>query len=207
MPSVKVYNIKGDEVSSVDLPEDLFSNDKYDHLLHEVVRYSQAARRQGSHKTKGRAEVKGGGRKIYKQKGTGRARHGGSRAPQFRGGGVVFGPTPRSYDFKLNKKVRRGALKSAMSRRAGADRVVVFDSLELAEAKTKPVAELLGKMGISSALFVLPETNDNVERSARNIPYIKVLSQEGINVEDVLRHEHLVLTTAAVEKLQERLQA
>ena len=207
MPSVKVYNIKGDEVSSVDLPEDLFSNDKYDHLLHEVVRYSQAARRQGSHKTKGRAEVKGGGRKIYKQKGTGRARHGGSRAPQFRGGGVVFGPTPRSYEFKLNKKVRRGALKSAMSRRAGADRVVVFDSLELAEAKTKPVAELLGKMGISSALFVLPEANQNVERSARNIPYIKVLSQEGINVEDVLRHEHLVLTTAAVEKLQERLQA
>ena len=205
MPSVKVYNIKGDEVSSVELPEDLFGNDKYDHLLHEVVRYSQAARRQGTHKTKGRAEVKGGGRKIYKQKGTGRARHGGSRAPQFRGGGVVFGPTPRSYDFKLNKKVRRGALKSALSRRANAQRVVVFDSLDLAEAKTKPVADLLGKLGIGSALVVLPEANSNVEKSARNIPYVKVLSQEGLNVEDILRHEHLVLTTATVEKLQERL--
>ncbi len=207
MPSVKVYNIKGDEVSSVDLPEDLFDNDKYDHLLHQVVRYSQAARRQGTHKTKGRAEVKGGGRKIYRQKGTGRARHGGSRAPQFRGGGVVFGPQPRSYAFKLNKKVRRAALKSAMTRRASADRVVVFDSLELAEPKTKPVAALLDKLGIKSALFVVGESNQNVQRSARNIPYIKVLSQEGINVEDVLRHEHLVLTTATVEKLQERLKA
>ena len=207
MSKVKVYNIKGDEVSSVDLPDDLFANDRYDHLLHEVVRYSQAARRQGTHKTKTRAEVRGGGRTIYRQKGTGRARHGGSRAPQFRGGGVVFGPQPRSYAFKLNKKARRGALKSAMTRRASGERVVVFDSLDLGGIKTKPVAELLEKLGISSALFFLPENDTQVERSARNIPYIKVLSQEGINVEDVLRHEHLVLTTATVEKLQERLQA
>ncbi len=206
MPKVKVYNIKGDEVSSVDLPDDLFANDRYDHLLHEVVRYSQAARRQGTHKTKTRAEVRGGGRKIYRQKGTGRARHGGSRAPQFRSGGVVFGPQPRSYAFKLNKKARRGALKSAMSRRASGDQVVVFDNLDLGGIKTKPVAELLEKLGISSALFVLPESDTQVERSARNIPYVKVLSQEGINVEDVLRHEHLVLTTATVERLQERLQ-
>ncbi|HCP45015.1 MAG TPA: 50S ribosomal protein L4 [Deltaproteobacteria bacterium] len=207
MAKVKVLNISGEEVSSVELPDDLFANDKYDHVLHEVVRYQQANRRQGTAATKNRPLVRGGGKKIYRQKGTGRARHGGSRAPQFRGGGVAHGPRPRSYAFKLNKKLRRGALKSALTRRASAEQVLVFDSLELSEIKTKPVAQLLAKLGVSSALFVLPEQDGTFQKSARNIPYVKVLAQEGLNVEDILRHKHLCLTTDAVEKLSERLQA
>ena len=206
MAKVKVLNISGKEVSEIELPDELFANDKYDHLLHEVVRYSQANRRRGTSSAKGRSAVRGGGKKIYRQKGTGRARHGGSRAPQFRGGGVAHGPQPRSYAFKLNKKVRAAALKGALSRRGQASHVVVFDSLELDSMKTKPVAELLAKLSINSALFVLPENNENFSRSARNIPHIKVLSEQGLNVEDVLRHTHLCLTTATVDKLRERFE-
>jgi len=206
MAKVKVLNISGKEVSEIELPDDLFANDKYDHLLHEVVRYSQANRRSGTSSAKGRAAVRGGGKKIYRQKGTGRARHGGSRAPQFRGGGVAHGPQPRSYAFKLNKKVRSAALKGAMSRRGLASTVVVFDSLELDAIKTKPIVALLQKLSIDSALFVLPESNDVFTRSARNIPHVKVLTEQGLNVEDVLRHTHLCLTTATVDKLRERFE-
>ncbi len=205
MPNVNVYNIAGDQVSSIELPENLFANDKYDHLLHEVVRYSQAHRRAGTSATKTRSAVRGGGKKLFRQKGTGRARHGGSRAPQFRGGGVAHGPQPRSYAFKLNKKVRRNALKSAMTRRAVNDHVVVFQNLDLGEIKTKKVADLLGKLGIGSALFVLPESDEVVWKSARNIPYVKVMAESGLNVEDVLRHGHLILTEATVAALAERL--
>jgi large subunit ribosomal protein L4 len=204
MPNVKVFNIAGEEISSIDLPDDIFANDRYDHLLHQVVRYSQAHRRQGTQKVKTRSEVRGGGKKVYRQKGTGRARHGGSRAPGFRGGGVAHGPAPRSYRFKLNKKVRRNALCSALTRRATSEHVIVFDSLDLEGIKTKRVAALLNKLGINSALFVLPERDEVVAKSARNIPYVKVLAEQGLNVEDVLRHEHLVLTTATVAKLQAR---
>lgn len=205
MPNVTVYNLSGDEVSKLDLPDDVFANDSYDHLLHEVVRYSQATRRAGTHSTKGRSEVRGGGKKMFRQKGTGRARHGGSRAPQMRGGGVAHGPKPRSYTFKLNKKVRRNALKSALSRRVATSNVLVFDSLELGEIKTKNVSDLLGKFGVSSALFVLPENNEVVYKSARNIPYVKVMAEAGLNVEDVLRHSHLILTADAAAKIAERL--
>ena len=204
MPNVKVFNIDGEEVSTIDLPDEIFANDRYDHLLHQVVRYSQAHRRQGTHKVKTRSEVRGGGKKMYRQKGTGRARHGGAHAPGMRGGGIAHGPTPRSYRFKLNKKVRRNALQSALTRRVASDHVVVFDNLDFGEIKTKRVAALLAKLGIDSALFVLPEQDETVARSARNIPYVKVLPEQGLNVEDVLRHEHLVLTTGTVAKLQAR---
>ncbi len=207
MPTANVYNLSGDSVSSIDLPDDVFNVDRYDHLLHEVVRYSQAHRRQGTASTKTRSAVRGGGKKIYRQKGTGRARHGGSRAPQFRGGGVAHGPQPRSYAFKLNKKVRRNAMKSALTRRASGGKVVVFENLDLTEIKTKPVAELLNKLGIDSALVVTAETNDTMSRSARNIPYIKVLTEAGLNVEDILRHKHLVLTTDSVAKIASRFMA
>jgi len=123
---------------------------------------------------------------------------------QFRGGGVAHGPIPRSYRFKLNKKVRSGALRSALTRRAVGQKVVVFDNLDLGEIKTKRVVALLGKLGIGSALVVLPEPDENVAKSARNIPYVKVLAMQGLNVEDVLRHEHLVLTTASVDSLRAR---
>ncbi len=207
MSKIKVLNIQGEEVAETELPSELFDAEKYDHLLHEVVRYSQAHRRQGSGSAKNRASVRGGGRKIYRQKGTGRARHGGLGAPQFRGGGVAHPPRPRSFAFRMNKKVRRNALKGALTRRARAETVVVFDSLELDEIKTKPVAALLNKLGIQSALFVLPEKNEVFGKSAGNIPYIKVLTEQGLNVEDVLRHKHLCLTTGTLEKLQERFSA
>lgn len=207
MPNVKVINIAGDEVSSVELPEDIFANDKYEHLLHQVVRYSQAHRRQGTASTKGRAEVRGGGKKLYRQKGTGRARHGGRRAPQFVGGGVAHGPSPRSYAFKLNKKVRRNALKSAIARRTNSAKLIVFDSLALAEKKTKPVVQLFEKLGIDSALVVLPPEHENFQFSARNIPHVKVLGEQGINVEDVLRHDHLILSADTVNRIRERFEA
>ena len=206
MAKVTVLNITGNEVSELELPDDIFANDRYDHLLHEAVRYSQANRRAGNSSVKTRSQVRGGGKKIYKQKGTGRARHGGSRAPQFRGGGVAHGPQVRSYAFKMNKKVRAAALKGALSRRGLASHVVVFDSLELDAIKTKPIAALLAKLSIESALFVLPESDENFARSARNIPHIKVLAEQGLNVEDVLRHTHLCLTTATVDKLRERFE-
>lgn len=207
MATVKVYNLNGDAVSEIELADDVFADDRYEHLLHDTVRYQQAIRRQGTHATKTRTEVRGGGKKMYRQKGTGRARHGGSRAPQFRGGGVAHGPQPRSYAFKLNKKVRRNALKSALATRLKAESLLVFDNLDLAGIKTAPVAALLGKLNIDSALIVTDVLDEKVSKSARNIPYVKVLVEQGLNVEDILRHEHLVLTTATVARLQERLGA
>jgi large subunit ribosomal protein L4 len=205
MANVNILNLKGEVVSSMDLPDAIFADGSHDHLLHEAVRHSQAARRAGTAAAKNRYAVRGGGKKIWKQKGTGRARHGGNRAPQFRGGGVAHPPRPRSYAYKLNKKVRRAALKAALARRSSSSRILVFENLDLGQAKTKPVAALLGKLGVSSALFVLPEKDDVVEKSARNIPHVKVLLEQGLNVEDVLRHEHLILTTGTVAKISERL--
>ena len=207
MATVTVYNLQGDSVGSLELPDDVFANESYDHLLHEMVRFQQAARRQGTASTKGRSAVRGGGKKLYKQKGTGRARHGGSRAPQFRGGGVAHGPHPRSYEFKLNKKVRRNALKGAIARRTTTNMLIVFDSLALEAKKTKPVATLLQKLGISSALVVLPPAHENFGCSARNIPRIKVLDEQGLNVEDILRHQHLIVTTDTVNRIRERFEA
>jgi large subunit ribosomal protein L4 len=207
MATVTVYNLKGEETGSIDLPDEIFANDKYDHLLHEMVRYQQAARRQGTHSAKGRSAVRGGGAKMYRQKGTGRARHGGTRAPQFRGGGVAHGPVPRDYGFKLNKKVRRNALKSAIARRTNGKSLIVFDSLDLPDKKTRPVAQLFNKLGIDSALVVLPAEHDNFACSARNIPRIKVLGEQGLNVEDILRHKHLVVSQDTVNRIRERFTA
>jgi large subunit ribosomal protein L4 len=207
MATITVYNLQGEESGSIDLPDDIFANDKYEHLLHEVVRYQQAARRQGGASTKTRSAVRGGGKKIFRQKGTGRARHGGRRAPQFVGGGVAHGPSPRSYSFKLNKKVRRNALKSAIARRTNSSKLIVFDSLALAEKKTKTVVQLFAKLGINSALVVLPPEHENFQFSARNIPHVKVLGEQGINVEDILRHESLILSADTVNRIRERFEA
>lgn len=207
MATVKVYNLQGEETGSLELPDEVFADDKYDHLLHEMVRYQQAHRRQGTHAVKGRSAVKGGGAKMYRQKGTGRARHGGTRAPQFRSGGVSHGPTPRSYEFKLNKKVRKNALKSAIARRTNDQSLIVFESLDVAERKTRPVAKLFEKLGIDSALVVLPPEHDNFYYSARNLPRIKVLAEQGLNVEDILRHRHLVVSQDTVDRIRERFGA
>jgi large subunit ribosomal protein L4 len=164
-----------------------------------------AKRRQGTHKVKERAEVRGGGKKPYKQKGTGRARQGTTRAPQWRGGGVVFGPRPRSHEFKLNKKVRRSALCSALSKRALDNAITVIDEIALAEAKTKQVVDLLARFELGDTLIVLGSDNKNLALSARNLPNVTVLSAEGVNVYDVLLRSNLVLTRDAVSALTTRL--
>jgi large subunit ribosomal protein L4 len=205
MPTIDVYNQKREKVSELSLSDDIFAAPVRQDLIHAVVRYQLAKARQGTHKAKGRAEVRGGGKKPFKQKGTGRARQGTTRAPQWRGGGVVHGPQPRSYAFKLNKKVRRAALRGALSQRFANGELTVLDDLTLPEIKTRQVAELLKTFGLKDALVVLPERNDNVQISARNLPNVTTLLVEGVNVRDVLRRGHLVMTRAAVEALAHRL--
>ncbi|MBW1878056.1 MAG: 50S ribosomal protein L4 [Deltaproteobacteria bacterium] len=205
MPTIDVYNINREKVSEVTLDEQVFGADVKEHLLYAVVRYQLAKRRQGTHKVKGRSEVSGGGRKPWRQKGTGRARVGSSRSPLWRGGGVVFGPVPRDHGFKLNKKVRKAALRSALSRRAQEGALVVLDNLEVDEIKTKAVADLLDRFGLSDALFVLASRDERFTRSARNLPRVTVLPSEGLNVYDVLHRRNLVLTQGALEAVTQRL--
>jgi large subunit ribosomal protein L4 len=205
MPTIDVYNINREKVSEVTLDEQVFGADVKEHLLYAVVRYQLAKRRQGTHKTKGRSEVSGGGRKPWRQKGTGRARVGSSRSPIWRGGGTTFGPVPRDHGFKLNKKVRKAALRSALSRRAQEGAVVVLDKLEVDEIKTRTVADLLTRFELSDALFVLPDRDDRFIRSARNLPAVTVLPTDGLNVYDVLHRRNLVLTQGALEAVTQRL--
>lgn len=205
MPTVDVYNMQNQKVSEIELPDDIFAEPRYDRLLHEVVRYQRAKARQGTHATKNRSAVSGGGKKPYRQKGTGRARQGTVRAPHYRGGGVVFGPTPRSHAFKLPKKVRANALRSALTRRVSQARLVVLDELTLGEIKTRQMVEVLKRFNLDSALIVLPDRDATVELSARNIPHVTVLPTVGLNVYDILRHRSLVLTVPAVQKICERL--
>ena len=205
MTNVAIFNMKHEQVGEIDLPDSVFADDKYDHLLQEVVRFQRARARSGTASTKERSDVSGGGAKPYRQKGTGRARQGTRRAPQFRGGGVVFGPHPRDFGFKLNKKVRRNALKSAVARRVASAKLVLIDDLTLSEVKTSQFAAFLSRFDVDSALVVLHEDDDAIRLSARNIPKITVLRSEGLNVYDVLGHEHLILSVPAVEKVKERL--
>lgn len=205
MPTVDVYNQDREKVAELALSDEVFGVDRRDDLMHAVVRYQLAKKRQGTHKVKGRAEVRGGGRKPWRQKGTGRARQGTIRAPQWRGGGVVHGPTPRSYAFKLNKKVRRAALRSALSHRIAEGAVVVLDDLELPEIKTKHVVKLLKTFELEDALLVMPEKDEKVFLSARNLPNVTFLPVQGVNVRDVLHRGTIVMTAAAVQALTERL--
>jgi len=206
MPTVEVFNTNREKVADVALSDTVFAAEIKDHLFYAVVRYQLAARRAGTHATKGRAEVSGGGKKPWKQKGTGRARQGSTRSPQWRGGGVVFGPVPRSHAFKLNKQVRRSALKGALSRRVQEKALLVLDQLALPEIKTRQVVDLMGRFELSEMLVVLSERNEVVERSARNLPGVTVLTAEGLNVYDVLNHKALVMTRAAVEAVTARLE-
>lgn len=205
MPTVDVYNQKREKVAEIVLSEDVFGAPARTDLMSAVVRYQDAKSRQGTHKVKGRAEVRGGGKKPFRQKGTGRARQGTTRAPQWRGGGIVHGPTPRSYAFKLNKKVRRAALRSALSHRIAEGSVVILENLELPEIKTKHVQQLLSTFELKDALLVMPERDEKVFLSARNLPNVTFLPVQGVNVKDVLHRGNLVLTAAAVEALTTRL--
>ncbi|MCL6592995.1 MAG: 50S ribosomal protein L4 [Alicyclobacillus sp.] len=203
MPKVAVYNMEGAQVGELELSDKLFAAPVRPDLMHQVVLMYLASQRRGTHKVKGRSEVRGGGRKPWRQKGTGRARQGSIRAPQWKGGGVVFGPKPRSYAFKVPRKIRRQALYSALSSKLGDGRLVVLDRLEVPEIKTKHMVALLRRLQLEKALIVDAAREQKAELSLRNIPGVKYVDAYGINVFDILRHDHLVLTADAVAKVQE----
>ncbi|MDO7908349.1 50S ribosomal protein L4 [Paenibacillus sp. JX-17] len=206
MPKVALYNVSGSQVGEIELNDTVFGIQPHVHAMHEAVLLQQAAVRQGTHKVKGRSEVRGGGRKPWKQKGTGRARQGSIRSPQWKGGGVVFGPTPRSYSFKLPKKVRRLAIRSALSSKVVDNEIIVLDALSLATPKTKEFAAILNNLKVDrKVLIVTPSYDDNVALSARNIPGVKFVAADGINVLDVLGHDKLIITKEAVQKVEEVL--
>lgn len=206
MPKVTVFNVSGSQVGELELSDSVFGIQPNTHVMHSAVLLQQAAERQGTHKTKGRSEVRGGGRKPWKQKGTGRARQGSIRSPQWVGGGTVFGPTPRTYGFKLPKKVRRLAIKSALSSKVIAENIIVLDQLTFAAPKTKEFKGILNNLKADrKALVVTANYEDNVALSARNIPGVKFVAADGINVRDVLVYDKLIITKEAVEKVQEVL--
>ena len=189
------------------LPESIFGVPIRPHLLHQTVVMQLNNRRSGTASTKTRGLVRGSGRKPWRQKGTGRARVGSIRSPLWTGGGTTFGPQPRDYSYRLPKKARREALLSALSLRRQDEKIIVIDKLELAETKTKLMLEVLKNLGVESALIVIHESDERVERSARNLGTVKVLRAEGLNVYDILRYEHLVLTEQALGVIEERLVA
>jgi len=189
------------------LPESIFGVPIRPHLLHQTVIMQLNNRRSGTASTKTRGLVRGSGRKPWRQKGTGRARVGSIRSPLWTGGGTTFGPQPRDYSYRLPKKARREALLSALSLRRKDEKIIVIDKLELAETKTKLMLEVLKNLGVESALIVIHESDEKVERSARNLGTVKVLRAEGLNVYDILRYEHLVLTEQALGVIEERLVA
>lgn len=205
MTTIAVVNSKNEKVAEVNLPEEIYGVPARRGLLHEVVRWQMARWRAGTACTKTRGEVRGGGHKPWRQKGTGRARQGSIRAPHWVGGGVVFGPKPRDYSFKLNKKQRRLALKMALSTRAKEGKLLVVEDFGLSQIKTKDFVAFLKQLGVQDALVVVPERDEVVEKSARNIPTVKVLAVEGLNVYDVLDHEYLIIKREALPKIEERL--
>ena len=203
MANVSVYNMEGKEVESIDLNDAVFGVEVNEHLVHMAVVQQLANNRQGTQKAKTRSEVSGGGRKPWRQKGTGHARQGSTRSPQWTGGGVVFAPKPRDYSFKMNKKEKRIALLSALSSKVADNKIVVLDAFNLDEVKTKKFAEVMSNLKVDKALVVIEGENKNVVLSGRNIPTVKVSATNEINTYDVLKYETLVVTKAAVEKLEE----
>jgi large subunit ribosomal protein L4 len=206
MPKVALFSQTGSQVGEIELNDSVFGIEPNNHVMFEAVVMQRASLRQGTHKTKIRSEVAGGGRKPWKQKGTGRARQGSIRSPQWRGGGTVFGPVPRSYSYKLPKKVRRLAIKSALSSKVQAENILVLESLAFEAPKTKEFKTVLSGLSVNTkALIVTAGLEENVALSARNIPGVTVVTAEGINVLDVLNHDKLIMTKAAVEKVEEVL--
>lgn len=206
MPKVALYNQAGSQVGEVELSEAVFGIEPNNNVLFDAVVMQRATRRQGTHKVKNRSEVSGGGRKPWRQKGTGRARQGSIRSPQWRGGGIVFGPTPRSYSFKLPKKVRRLAIKSALSTKVLDNDVVVLENLTIEAPKTKDMVQVLNALSLNKkVLVVTADADQTIELSARNIPGVTVVDANGVNVLDVMSHDKMVITKEAVEKVGEVL--
>lgn len=207
MPVLSVYDIEKTKVAEIDLSDHVFGAEVNEHILYEVVRMQRASRRQGTASTKTRSDVSGGGKKPWRQKGTGRARAGTSRSPLWRGGGTVFGPHPRDYSYTIPKKVRRAALKSALSMKVKEDRVIILRDFSMDEIKTKRFQEVLDRFALGTALFVLDEKNAILEKSSRNIKSVKMMRSEGINVFDLLKYDTLVLLEPAVKKIEGALQS
>ena len=203
MANVAVYNMEGKEVDKIELNDSIFGVEINEHLVHMAVLQQLANNRQGTQKAKTRSEVRGGGRKPWRQKGTGHARQGSTRSPQWTGGGVVFAPTPRDYSFKLNKKEKRAALKSALTSRVVENKFVVVDELKMDEIKTKKFAEVLKNLNVEKALVVLNDMDEKVIASAANIPTVKTSQTNELNVFDVLKYDTVVVTKAAVATIEE----
>ena len=203
MANVSVYNMEGNEVGTMELNDAVFGVEVNEHLVHLAVVRQLANNRQGTQKAKTRSEVSGGGRKPWRQKGTGHARQGSTRSPQWTGGGVVFAPVPRDYSIKMNKKERRLALKSALTSRVQENKLIVLEDLTLDEAKTKAMQTVLNNLNVSKALVVLNEENKNVVLSTRNIPDVVTAYTNTINVFDILKYNTLILTKSAVASIEE----
>jgi large subunit ribosomal protein L4 len=201
-----VINRQGTPIERIAVADQAFAAEVKAHLFHPVVRMQLAGRRRGTASTKTRGEVSGGGKKPWRQKGTGRARQGSTRSPLWRGGGVALGPKPRNYAYKIPKKVRRAALRAALSLKAQEGLLKVMDRLDLAAPKTKQMVDFLKDVGVEkAAIILLAENNSNVQLAARNLPHVKVLRVEGLNVYDLLAHDYLICTPEALMKLEERV--
>jgi len=197
-----VYDIENNKVSEIELSEVVFGAPVNESAIYEVVRMQMASRRRGTASTKGRSDIRGGGKKPWRQKGTGRARAGHSRSPLWRGGGTVFGPQPRSYAFKVPKKVRRVALISALSMKFKEERMIVLSDFPMDEIKTKRFQEVIDRFGFKKALFVIDGAQPALEKSSRNIPEVKMVRSEGINVYDLLKYDHVVLLEPSIKKIE-----
>ena len=202
MPVTGVYDIENNKVSEIELNDAVFGAPVNDDAIYEMVRMQMAARRSGTASTKGRSDVRGGGKKPWRQKGTGRARAGHSRSPIWRGGGIIFGPTPRSYAYKLPKKVRRVALISALSMKLKEERMIVLNDFPMAEIKTKRFQEVLDRFGVKKALFVIDKSYPVLEKSSRNLKDVKMIRTDGLNVYDLLYHDHVILLEPSVKNIE-----
>jgi large subunit ribosomal protein L4 len=205
MALADVFDIKGEKVGEVEIKDEVFNCDVKTYLMHDVVVMQLANRRRGTAATKTRKEVSGGGKKPFRQKGTGRARQGSSRSPLQPGGGTVFGPHPRDYSYSVPKKVRRSALRSALTVRNIGSAMKVLDKLELEAISTKNFNGIVKTFSLTKPLFVIDKKNEVLEKSARNIPFVKVLRVEGLNVYDIIKHEQLILTLDALKRIEEVL--
>lgn len=205
MPVAGVYDIENNRISEIELSDAVFGAAVNRDAMYEVVRMQMASRRLGTSSTKGRSDVRGGGKKPWRQKGTGRARAGHSRSPIWRGGGIIFGPSPRSYDFKPPRKVRRIALVSALSMKLMEERMIILRDFPMEEIKTKRFQEVIDRFGFIKALFVIDGSRPILEKSSRNLKNVKMVRSEGINVYDLLKYDHVVLLEPSIKKIEEAL--
>jgi large subunit ribosomal protein L4 len=205
MAVVDVQNINGEKVSQIDLVDSIFNVPLKGSVLHEVVTMQLARRRSGLASVKHRSDIKGSGRKLFRQKGTGRARRGNIKSPLLRGGGVVFGPEPRSYSYNVPKKVRKLALKMALTSKFQGNAIVVLDRFELEKIKTRKFVEVLNSLNVKNALIITDKKNENLELSSRNVPGVKVLRTEGLNVYDILKYKNLILAESSIKVIEGRL--